>query len=818
MASTPDMQTQAARLATFQHAHQLSKRRASSTSSRKKKGDSTVEWPHEQPAMEELARAGFYYRPAPDSLDNVQCYLCAVKLDGWEASDAPLAEHLAHAPSCAWALSLSVQRADDATDAAESRDPMSEEMLAARIGTFTVGDGWVHEGKRGWRCKLSKMIEAGWAFDPSPEAEDGVTCFYCGLSLDGWEPKDDPSVEHKRRSPDCAFFDLCEQFHDAHDVVVMGGKKGKGRSRASTASKASRLSTQSAVSVAVSEAPSATEQGESDVAADASIMSNATTASQSTVKGGKRKAGGSAKHAKGRKRANTAEEAAPSKIEAQHAESDPVAPRKSELPGAFPDSSVLELPEEPPPAPPTRATRKGTRQASSAVHASSQPDAAPKKSTRGRKAKAEPEPEPEPEYEERLSDVSAQLQAELEQSMDYHIAPDNESTPHQMPAAPPKRGVKRVSDGTKKDHGSSVVMSMDFPEPPQQPAAKPARSRKPSKQSVAFQEVPNVEPEEEESGNWEVFSPEAEPAREVTPEPEQPAKTAKATKKAPVKKGKGKGKKASSARSSKATVTDVIDVYAHGFEPELEDLARDEAEIEAELVRMRAEHEEAELVAREQERDGEFEASPVPQVLDRHDGGPLERDNEAQGGHDADRAPFDAAADHETAMHNAPSPPGKQTATPSPNGSDKENQASSLARPMTALKAPAPILSPMKTTRIPLAPSTPNRRLASPSKTLLSPTKQPLHLTTTIPWQPVDLDTIFLASPQPTPGTLATRLVEVSGGLTSPEKKMSVEEWVRWRAEVGERELRRRGEEMVSLFEREGGRGVESLGGIITLA
>ena len=39
------------------------------------------------------------------------------------------------------------------------------------------------------------MVDAGWCFDPSPDEEDGVTCFYCDVSLDGWEPKDDPMYE-----------------------------------------------------------------------------------------------------------------------------------------------------------------------------------------------------------------------------------------------------------------------------------------------------------------------------------------------------------------------------------------------------------------------------------------------------------------------------------------------------------------------------------------------------------------------------------------------------------------------------------------------
>lgn len=44
------------------------------------------------------------------------------------------------------------------------------------------------------QCLLTcdKMVEAGWCYDPSPEFDDGVTCFYCNLSLDGWEPKDNP--------------------------------------------------------------------------------------------------------------------------------------------------------------------------------------------------------------------------------------------------------------------------------------------------------------------------------------------------------------------------------------------------------------------------------------------------------------------------------------------------------------------------------------------------------------------------------------------------------------------------------------------------
>lgn len=52
MADSNDMHDFKSRLHTFEIAHQISKRRASS--SKKKAGGNTVEWPHKQPAAEEV--------------------------------------------------------------------------------------------------------------------------------------------------------------------------------------------------------------------------------------------------------------------------------------------------------------------------------------------------------------------------------------------------------------------------------------------------------------------------------------------------------------------------------------------------------------------------------------------------------------------------------------------------------------------------------------------------------------------------------------------------------------------------------------------
>lgn len=146
-------------------------------------------WPHATPTPDSLAKAGFYYQPQGVGSDNTVCYLCQRALDGWEKDDDPVEEHLKHSSSCGWALLMSISN-DAKLDHATMEDPTSETITEARRATFA--NGWPHESKRGWTCKTEKMVEAGWHFEPTPESEDFVSCAYCKLSLDGWEPKDNP--------------------------------------------------------------------------------------------------------------------------------------------------------------------------------------------------------------------------------------------------------------------------------------------------------------------------------------------------------------------------------------------------------------------------------------------------------------------------------------------------------------------------------------------------------------------------------------------------------------------------------------------------
>ncbi len=42
------------------------------------------------------------------------------------------------------------------------------------------------------RALTVQMVDAGWYYCPTLESDDFVSCPYCSLCLDGWEPKDKP--------------------------------------------------------------------------------------------------------------------------------------------------------------------------------------------------------------------------------------------------------------------------------------------------------------------------------------------------------------------------------------------------------------------------------------------------------------------------------------------------------------------------------------------------------------------------------------------------------------------------------------------------
>ncbi|KAH0551033.1 hypothetical protein GP486_007612 [Trichoglossum hirsutum] len=145
-----------------------------------------------------------------------------------------------------------------------------------------------------------------------------------------------------------------------------------------------------------------------------------------------------------------------------------------------------------------------------------------------------------------------------------------------------------------------------------------------------------------------------------------------------------------------------------------------------------------------------------------------------------------------------------QQLTPDPsNASDAENQPPSSQPPTsTSFRS--------HTTRIPLAASTPSKRNVTTS------------LQTSFPWTAADLETVFLPSPSPVreggehedidkENRRIRTPLDMMKGLTSPEKRMTVEEWIGFNAKREEERLRAECERRVGVFERIGNLAMRSL-------
>ena len=147
---------------------------------------------------------------------------------------------------------------------------------------------------------------------------------------------------------------------------------------------------------------------------------------------------------------------------------------------------------------------------------------------------------------------------------------------------------------------------------------------------------------------------------------------------------------------------------------------------------------------------------------------------------------------------------------PSPQSSDAENQPPSSRTPK--LCPPFSIQSPSKSqiSRVRLAAATP---VNSPSRNNIS------KLQSTFPWTAIEIEHIFESTPvadkENNPFDFG---MVVKGGkslLTSPERKLTVEQWIQNNAQTGEERLRNECERLVGKFEEQGVRALRVLEGIV---
>ncbi|PNS15317.1 hypothetical protein CAC42_5488 [Sphaceloma murrayae] len=711
-------------------------------------------WPHETPTAGDLAFAGFFFSPTSNSQDNVKCFHCEVKLDGWEIDDSPLKEHLAHSPTCAWAISTSVSLSD------QDHDPMSEKVLNARIETF--GTTWPHDKKRAWKPKSKKLAEAGWSMDPSMRAGDGATCFYCQLSLDGWEAKDDPIKEHRKRQEDCPFFDLVDRYASQ--------RPKKSRARNSTTSKTSRLSTQSIQST-FSEAPSFMSLGDAAPTLEGDTSIGTVTSTTSTAKG-RKKAAATKKGGKSKKKG--AAEAI-----ADATDMDTAMTNIDET--LAPSQSLLQSTQEPP------------------VEIKPEPA---KKSARGKGKSKKTAPQSNDETEDQ-----SQLQSELIASA---LEPEVKK-----PATRAKRGKKRTSDGEEKPQEDETPAAEGRVTPAEYVEEVPAKAKKvratKAKRTQSTKEH-TAEPESlAEPQNMEVD----ELAVEIMVKETKPKRGRKPKVVKPVKE----------PTPEQPTPEPEIEPQLHE-----EDLGDDKSD----NYIVHAGGEESENYALDEESSAnfivhdqtpepeEFEATPTPRKPSAaKDPGPQPLQS-VEASPQSVRSQQSSDAENHPPSSNPRASQNSRTSRSSARASARISmQAATIPPPApsppttgAAPAAPAFHLSPTKTTRVPLAAQTPNR---SPSKR--SPTKLGF-LKTSTPWTATDIETIFFpadgqenANANVGAEKKLARLVEQ---LSSPEKKMTVEQWIRFQAAKGEERLKEECERLVWLFEKEGTRAMGVLEGVKT--
>lgn len=633
-------------------------------------------------------------------------------------------------------------------------------------------------------------MEAGWCYDPSSDDDvrDGVTCFYCNISLDGWEPKDDPLAEHQRRSPDCTFFALCEQYKSSRP------EKGK-RGRASTASRVSRLSIQSVQSVqsTFSEAPSLMSLG--DAVNNLDIDASLATAVDTTMTEDTNATKAKKKTTKAKAPAKTKKKAKKEDLQESTLALGPdVEPVVEETPIAVDTEQLEEAPQpEPIPAKPARG-RKTKRvdepQVEDVVPVQLDPPAKPKRTTKAKAKKPETPPK-------RISQDESQLHSELQDAISFQSALEEPVGPEDI-----QRGIKRTSDGVEKadETGDDTVQEAEPPVKPKK-ATRAPKAKKGAKAAKASQDDNEV-----------VMADAAASQQDVKPK---------------------RGRKPKKAQQEEPEHHLVAEPEAAAVEeasaPEQQNA---DHEFTAGHEAQPADSEHLPTPAEE-----EFEPTPTPQKL-RPSTTLLQPPSPVRPTPQTSRkaplpplSPGDSAQSSDAENHR-PHPSSSSSNHPNPHSTIKKPSTSnnipsfpaSTQRPTAASAAmePSAWMSPSKTTLIPLAVGTPTTR-RSPSRAALgraSPSKSNLlggNLVSDNPWYPIDLDAVLtegLATTSPSKEVMAARLADAGGLLSQTEMEMSVEEWVRWRAEEGEKRLREGCERLVGVFEREGGRAMEVLVGI----
>ncbi|KAI1081777.1 hypothetical protein F5B20DRAFT_57331 [Whalleya microplaca] len=762
----------------------------------------------------QFARAGFYFDPSPQQPDNTVCFLCLRQVGGWEEDDNPFEEHLRLSPHCGWAIVAAIELGlgDYALD-----DPASSEMIEARKATF--GGQWPHEGKRGWKCKTKQLVDAGWKYTPTKGSEDMATCTYCQLALDGWEPKDNPMDEHYRRSPDCHFFTLISQYKQ-------GPAKKKGRGKGTRTSKASRLSSQSVATTA----SDVTSLLEHPTNYEDSVMTTTSVMTQGGTKRGRAKKGTTAKGKKSRAKKDEVVEVLEDPPEVQEEQPPPPPPPPKPTRGRKRASDDTMLSAAEVPAPKKRATRG--RRSNTVDNSVVEPHTdvemdddkpAPPRKTRGRKGSSTSTRKGRNTSTASTASISSlhgdtehllddeeldrQLQADFDRplSEDENIAADSDSERKKVPVK--TKGKKATKKGAKAEQYEPVDDHAMFdPAPAEVDEAAVDAELKALEAEMNVEPVETLQvPKKGRKAGTRKASKQTKKAKEQTPaEPEpQPEPTAEAA---------AVDELAEDHESSIVSNTTVV---------------RTSISSTTGLPRKRGRPSKKAALAASDTNPDEL-ADEVPEVqpsskTERVDFGAQTRKPVAANQHVPTTQARPASPPSSSSRDKSlPPPPPEKTdlqppATPkamiSPAPAAKQATLSPSQSPQSSdAENQPPSSKPSNTTnsnRVTLAPIAETPVRSSPSRRNVL-----AGLQSNQPWTAIDVELIFEGLDKENAAGSA-KFLKGGPDLTSPEKRMTVEEWIHHNAGQTEQKLKHECESMVTAFEREGTKAMQSLEGLV---
>lgn len=394
-----------------------------------------------------------------------------------------------------------------------------------------------------------------------------------------------------------------------------------------------------------------------------------------------------------------------------------------------------------------------------------------------------------------------------------HDSPDHSSPPRHRRTEEPLNSSGQRSENNKEpqDPGEAIAAAEDKMDDetckiePQQPKSRQASRQMPARKA-RVSDLPNSFESMDlasdiNSSMLGTQTAQDDSEQETDASVMKQARTKRGSKKAPTKKGKGGKKPALISRN----IEDIVQPIMDDVSPEAQGTNTspvDDHTSSVEPVSVAVEElKKQRKPSRAITKSGKTKKTPPePKVLTQEgSAAPLiDQPSTTAEAEIAPPSPLPLSA------HSIPRP------APSQQSSDAENQPPS-SRP-SKFRPPLFMQSPSESqvTRVPLTVTTP---VSSPSRNNIS------KLQTTFPWTAIEMEHIFESTPnadkENRPFTFGDAGRSVESLLTSPEKKMTVEQWVQFNAQRGEAKLRNECERLVGKFEDQGVRALRVLEGIV---